>query len=510
MNQRKTVFLTGASGTMGWEGFRQLYAAKKFRIVLLLLNNQKTRERFAPYAKDPNVKIVWGDLRRYKDVLECVTGADYVLHVGGMVSPAADYYPTQTIKTNVAAAKNIVTAVKAQPYPDKIKVVYIGTVAETGERDAPLHWGRTGDPIKCSVYDHYAISKVLAEQIFADSGLRYWVSLRQTAILYPTILKNIDPIIFHIPINGVHEWMTVEDSGRMLVKVCGDDIPEEFWRRFYNAGSGSEYRIGNLEFEELLLETLGLGDPKKLFEPNWFATQNYHGHWYLDSDILENYLHFRGDIPVRQYFKNMINGVPFYYRLAFLAKPFPNVIKFFMKKIASAPQYGSLWWKSHGEQNRINAHFGSLQQWNRISNRWSDTPVQVPDKDPSKAIRLDHGYDETKEFDSLTLKDLKKAAAFRGGECLAEEIKDLYTPVRWRCAHGHEFLMSPNLVLRGGHWCPKELPSDTQRVKEKKFRWAYGEEARVNPFFAQVWYPLHDESENHVYTEEIYKNFEAF
>ena len=39
------------------------------------------------------IRIVWGDLTSYQDVLNGVTGADYVLHVGGMVSPAADYFP---------------------------------------------------------------------------------------------------------------------------------------------------------------------------------------------------------------------------------------------------------------------------------------------------------------------------------------------------------------------------------------------------------------------------------
>ena len=76
-----------------------------------------------------------------------------------MVSPSADYYPTKTIQTNTTAAKNIVDAVKAQPNKDDIKVVYIGTVAQTGDRNAPIHWARTGDPIKISIYDHYAISK---------------------------------------------------------------------------------------------------------------------------------------------------------------------------------------------------------------------------------------------------------------------------------------------------------------------------------------------------------------
>ena len=193
---KKTVFLTGASGNMGWEGFKQLYAKKdKFNIVVLLRDSEKNRTKFANYINDPSVRIVWGDLRKYEDVLECVNGSDYVLHVGGMVSPAADYYPVKTQKTNVAAAQNIVKAIKAQPDPDAVHVVYIGTVAETGDRNAPIHWARTGDPLKVSVYDHYAISKIKAEAVFAESGLKHWVSLRQSGILYTAILKNIDPIM---------------------------------------------------------------------------------------------------------------------------------------------------------------------------------------------------------------------------------------------------------------------------------------------------------------------------
>lgn len=152
---KKTVFLTGASGNMGYAGFKELYARKnKYNIVLLLRGSEKNRTKFKDYENDSAVKIVWGDLTKYEDVLKAVKGSDIVLHVGGMVSPAADYYPKKTIKTNTTAMQNIVDAVKAQPNPDDIKVVYIGTVAETGDRNPPIHWGRTGDPIKISIYDH--------------------------------------------------------------------------------------------------------------------------------------------------------------------------------------------------------------------------------------------------------------------------------------------------------------------------------------------------------------------
>ena len=91
---RKTVFLTGATGNMGWAGFQELYKRKdRFDIRILARDSRKNRNMLKGYLSDPSVTVIWGDLTRYEDVLAGVTGSDYVLHVGGMVSPAADYYP---------------------------------------------------------------------------------------------------------------------------------------------------------------------------------------------------------------------------------------------------------------------------------------------------------------------------------------------------------------------------------------------------------------------------------
>ena len=495
----KKVFLTGASGTMGWAGFEELYARDGLDIIVLLRDSEKNRKLFAPYLGDPRVRIVWGDLGDYNSVLDCVNGADYVLHVGGMVSPAADYYPKKTIKTNVSAAENIVKAVKAQPNPDAVKVMYVGTVAQTGDRNEPVHWGRTGDPIKISIYDHYAISKTMAESIFAESGLKYWVSCRQTGIMYPGILKNMDPIMFHVPLRGVLEWATVEDSAVMLANFCTLDLPEDFWKRFYNIGSGKEYRITNYEFEDLLLSGIGMGKDatKKIFEPNWFITQNFHGQWYTDSDDLENYLHFRANIPVKEYFGNLAKTIPPYFKLSFLAAN--GLGKVFMKKIAQDKRFGTLTWIEKNDPERMSAFFGSKEKWARIPSDWNLVDLSRPSDVPTY---LDHGYDETKPTSELDLADMQKAAEFRGGSVVSDKMKkgDMFTPIKWKCAFGHEFSMSPNLALKGGHWCPECLPMP----------WNYDAIAKVNPFFNQVWAPLHDPSENNVYGEEIYRDYDEY
>ena len=143
----KKVFITGASGHMGWQTFQEIYLNRPdLDIVVLIRDSEKNRNLFAGYMNDKRVKIVWGDFGDYDAILEGITGASYVLHIGGMVSPAADYWPKRTLKTNVMAAENIVKAVKAQKNPDDIVVCYIGTVAEPGNRCVPLHWGRCGVP----------------------------------------------------------------------------------------------------------------------------------------------------------------------------------------------------------------------------------------------------------------------------------------------------------------------------------------------------------------------------
>ena len=98
MTSRKRVFITGATGNMGGAAFQELLRrSDRFDIVLLARPGKNNFRKLAPYRDTPGVEIVWGDLTDYDSVLKGVTGADYVLHIGGMVSPAADMYPLPQI-----------------------------------------------------------------------------------------------------------------------------------------------------------------------------------------------------------------------------------------------------------------------------------------------------------------------------------------------------------------------------------------------------------------------------
>ena len=366
---KRTVFLTGGTGNMGWAGFQELYARKeRFDIRLLARDSKKNHKMLDRYASDPAVTVIWGDLTRYEDVLAGVNGADIVLHVGGMVSPAADYFPEKTLKVNVSAAENVAKAALAQPNADDIKVVYIGSVAQYGDRNPPRHWGDVNEPQTPAKYDMYALSKIRAEQIFAESGIKHWVSLRQSGILYPGILKVVNPTAFHVPVGGVLEWATVEDSGRLLAQVCEDWVPAEFWNQAYNISSGEQYRMTNYEFETRLLKGLGLPGPEKVFRPEWFALKNFHGMWYTDADKLEDFLHFRANTPIDEYFATMKSKLPWFYSLAFLAPAW--AVRLFMKPYAFEKGMGTQWWVEN-DPEKFEAYYGSREAYDAIKS-WDD------------------------------------------------------------------------------------------------------------------------------------------
>ena len=293
MSAKKTVFLTGATGSMGSAGLRELCKnLDKYHLVLLVRPSAKNREMLQPYAELAAVKIVWGDLNNYEDIKACVQIADIVLHVAAFVSPEADYYPELAMQINYGSTCKIIKAIKECQTIKPIKLVYIGTIAQTGDRMPPIHWGRVGDPIKPSIHDYYAVSKVAAERAVIESGLKYWVSLRQTGIFAKHMCEIQDGIIFHNCLNNVLEYVSDDDSGVLLSHVC-EDLPEEFWGHIYNIGGGKATRLSAYQLYSTMFGMLGITKLENALEANWFATRNFHGQFYLDSDKLEDFLHFR-------------------------------------------------------------------------------------------------------------------------------------------------------------------------------------------------------------------------
>ena len=369
MGKKKTrVFLTGATGVMGMAGLKELTKFPDDYDITVLARQSKINRKKLKGFESAGVKVIWGDLLEKESLKKGIRDSDIVLHVGGMVSPMADHFPEKTLKVNVGSMKIIAEIVKEIEQTDserEIKVVYIGSVAQYGSKLPPNHWGKATDNMQPAQLDAYAESKVKAEKELIDAGLKKWVSIRQTSILHAGLLKNAsNPVAFHTPLRGVLEWITTEDSGRLLERLCRREVPESFWCKCYNAGGGEPFRLTNLEFERAIMKAIGCPPPEKIFDTKWFATGNFHGMWFEDSDVLENILHFRSKDSFHEALGRMKKELPFYFKLTPLVPAF--IIKAFLKKVAQKPGLGPLSWIKENNKEKIDIFFGGIDEYAKI------------------------------------------------------------------------------------------------------------------------------------------------
>lgn len=497
------VFMTGASGGMGMASLAMMApdAGKLYDLVLLVRDSEKNHKEMAAFEGKPGISIVWGDLGNKDDVARCVEGADLVLHIAAFVSPAADYHPQTAMKVNFGGTRDLVDAIVDAGQAATTKFVYIGTVAETGDRMPPIHWGRVGDPIKPSMFDYYAVSKVAAERYVIESPLEQWASLRQTGIMGPAMARVRDAIQFHNCLDNVLEYASDRDSGRCMRNlarfVADGSLEDGFWNHVYNIGGGEPCRVSTWDMYKIMYGKMGFTSLDNVIEPRLTATRNFHGQYYLDSQKLEDYLHFRSDSM--EYFYDaylaelgascgaakVINKIPGGQRLmgAVIRKSFAPFLD---------SEHGTRHFLEAGLDDHIDAYWGSREAHDAIPERASEVEHF---EDWDTVVRIDHGYDESKPEPELDLADMKGAAEFRGGELLSTSMEkgDWRGKLRFRCAFGHEFDASPRLVLEGGHWCPEC----------ERRSWNYGERAKRDPFFAQVWDPLHGASETREYPKVV-------
>ena len=167
-----------------------------------------------------------------------------------------------------------------------------------------------------------------------------------------------------------------------------------------------------------------------------------HGQFYLDSDKLEEILHFREGIPVKEYFKNLSKKAPFIVKLGKFVNN--GLIKCFMRKMARTKGDGTLDWIENNNNPKIKAFFGSMEEYKSIPTSWDK--YKFIDLNVENPKLLDHGYNENKPENEIDIEDVRNAAKFRGGELISEHMEkgDLRTKLKWKCGYcKSEFEASP-------------------------------------------------------------------
>lgn len=507
-NFQVKVAMTGATGNMGRAAVSEILKLDYVYLRILVKNDKEQRKMVNSWRKTygAQLDVVYGDIADIEPCLELVSGVDYVFNLAGVIPPTADKYHEDAYRCNYIGAQNIVRAISHEQ--NQPALVHISTVAIYGHRNYLHPWGRVGDPLLPSIYDSYAATKIKGEREVLDSELSKWAILRQTGILHEALLMdNIsDGLMFHTCFNVPIEWVTAHDSGVLIRKIIERDtlgeVPE-FWNKCYNIGGGDSCRITGYETFQNGFDIIG-GSVESFMRPLWHSIRNFHCMWFEDSDDLQNLFHFQEDsVPA---FWKQIAAKHKYYSLAKILPA--SLIRRMVIEPLLKDNNAPLRWVKEEDEGRIKAFFGCRDNIECMPTSWDDYSLICKGKIPNGDIdyqemrdiknverlgyRLNHGYDESKPDAELDLDDIKKAALFRGGECISTTMKkgDLYTKLKWKCADGHIFEASPYTVLKAGHWCP---------VCSMPEPWDFDRLSKTNPFFAQIWYDCHAPAENRTY-----------
>jgi nucleoside-diphosphate-sugar epimerase len=289
---KKKILLTGASGSVGLETLRELVQhTDKYDVTAFDLENKSSKKKLQPFAKD--VRLVFGDITRLKDVEKVSRNQDFVIHLAAVIPPLADEKPKLAEAVNIKGTQNLLAELKKHS-PDAF-FLYSSSISIYGDRvNNPMI--KVGDELKPSIGDEYAHTKIAAEKAVRNSGLR-WTIFRFTGIMQPSP-GNMDPLMFHMPLDTSFEIATARDTGYALVQAIRHE--SELQGRIFNLSGGEKCRIIYRNFLNRSFALSGLG--KDIFPDEAFASANFHCGYYADNLELENILHFQRD-NIDDYFR---------------------------------------------------------------------------------------------------------------------------------------------------------------------------------------------------------------
>jgi len=269
--RKKRVLLTGASGTVGKETFKELLKkADEYDISLFLRESRKNKKLFKPYYG--KVKIFWGTLQNYEEVKEAVNGQEVVIHMAAALPDVAFKKPELVVSTNVDGTQNVLKAMLSQQ--NHPKIIYTSSVQVYGDRRKnPII--KISDPIKHNSEDVYGSTKIKAEELIKNSKLEYCI-FRVSYVTSTNIIK-LRPIMFFIALDTKVEIIDAKDVGLALINAIDSN---KIWNKIFNLGGGKKCQI---EFKDNLndmFEIMGFG---KNFLPDEAFSKNHSHCGFFDA-----------------------------------------------------------------------------------------------------------------------------------------------------------------------------------------------------------------------------------
>ena len=213
MFNRKKIFISGGTGSFGTRFINNIL--KKFNVSKIIIFSRDEAKQFKMQSKlekfNDVIKYVLGDIRDLERLNEAMTGVDYVLHAAALKQvPAAEYNPSEFIKTNILGTENIIKA----------------SINAKVKKSIMLSTDKASNPINL-----YGATKLVADKLFISANfkdgnksskfsvVRYGNVAGSRGSIYPFFLSCLNKKYFPITHkNMTRFWITLDQSCDFVLK----------------------------------------------------------------------------------------------------------------------------------------------------------------------------------------------------------------------------------------------------------------------------------------------------
>ena len=111
MLENKSVLVTGGTGSFGRQFVRTVLERYRPRRLVVFSRDELKQFEMQQAFPSPVMRFFLGDVRDRDRLVQALRGVDIVIHAAALKQvPAAEYNPTECVKTNVHGAENVISA----------------------------------------------------------------------------------------------------------------------------------------------------------------------------------------------------------------------------------------------------------------------------------------------------------------------------------------------------------------------------------------------------------------
>jgi nucleoside-diphosphate-sugar epimerase len=246
------VLLTGAFGNLGSLVLEQL-RDRDHRVVAFDVPSRTNRRISRGFERDPDVEIVWGDIRDGARVTSLVHGADAVIHLAAIIPPFSERSPELAYEVNVGGTEHVLRAIETAARPPLM--VFGSSISVFGPRKQGAPLCTPDDELVKT--DHYSGHKIHCEKRIQTLESP-WAILRLAGMIDGR-LRQRDPeharMAFSLAPDSPVEYVHTRDAATAIANVL--DRPEAH-DRIHLVGGGPECQVTTLQLTQTMIGAIGI------------------------------------------------------------------------------------------------------------------------------------------------------------------------------------------------------------------------------------------------------------